>query len=180
MARPIRHETVPIDDLILYGDNPRQGDIGVIAESLKELDQFRTVVVNANPDADTYMNIAAGNHTVQAAKWIGWDQIQVGFVELTDDEFKRVVLVDNRSNDLATYDSAVLVQMLEELAATDQGLAATGYDGDDLDTLLSDLSQSLSFEPEDEAAKLDELDGTSARVTCPNCAHEFTWGERKK
>lgn len=140
-------KTVKLSSLTPYYKNPRHGDVGVIAESLEKLGQYRSIVVNEGSKTGRPMEILAGNHTWQAAGFLGWETMDIDLVDVDDETAARIVAVDNRSNDLATYDTPELVELLEMLAATDEGLIATGYDGDDLDELLADLE---SFDPEPE------------------------------
>ena len=93
--------------------------------------------------------ILAGNHTWKAAKALGWQQINAGFIETKDDdEALRILLADNRTTDLASYDDAGLAELLKELVASDQELVGTLYEGDDLDDLIYKLEGSLgTFEP---------------------------------
>ena len=68
--------------------------------------------------------------------------------------------------------------MLVELAgSSERGLAATGYDPDELDALLFDLEQRLEFAPDEETAALDRL-APRPKATCPKCGHQFTWDEQ--
>jgi ParB-like chromosome segregation protein Spo0J len=121
--------TVPINDLTPYPGNARQGDVGAIAESLTTNGQFRPIVVNRSTS-----EILVGNHTWQAARLLGWSEIAVTFVDVEPDEARRIVLVDNRTTDLATYDPDSLLDLLKSVA-TD--LTGTGFTGDDLDDLLT-------------------------------------------
>ena len=136
---PMEHRTTPLKSLTLYPTNPRRGRLDIITESLTTLGQYRTIVANDNPDADTHMTVLAGNHTMQAMRDLGWVEADVTFVSVDDETAARIVLMDNRSNDVASYDDTALVAMLVELEATDLSLVATGYDNDTLDTLLAEL-----------------------------------------
>jgi hypothetical protein len=160
-GRPVRREgehtgmaletvTVPIGDLHPYYRNPRQGDVGAISESLKHLGQYRTIVVNRGTLTGRPNEILAGNHTHQAAVHLKWKEIDVDYVDVDEETAARIVAVDNRTNDLATYDPFELTEMLKDLAATDLGLIATGYDGDDLDDLLAQVWPEATFEKEDD------------------------------
>lgn len=122
---------VPIAGLVPYGRNPRQGNVQVIVDSLARHGQYRPIVVRAKT-----FEVLAGNHTLAAAKELGWSEIAATFVECSDDEAARIVLVDNRAADLGTYDDELLAELLEGL----EDLEGTGYDTDDLDFLraLSD------------------------------------------
>lgn len=133
------HETleklqVPIEGLKPYHRNPRQGDIGAIMQSLEHHGQYRPIVVNSRTQ-----EVLAGNHTLEAARQLGWDQIAATFVDVDEDQAARIVLIDNRANDLATYDADALTALLQELAADEGGLTGTGFDGDDLDDMLAEL-----------------------------------------
>jgi hypothetical protein len=120
-------EQVSVDDLEPHPNNPRRGDVNVIAESLTANGQFRPLVISSD-------NIVlAGNHTLQAAQSLGWGQIDVVRLEVDGDseEATKVMLADNRSSDLGTYDDGDLVAVLTEL----DDLLGTGYVADDLDDL---------------------------------------------
>ena len=146
--------TVPVDSLVLAQPNPREGDVGAIAESLTVHGQFRAIVVNAPT-----MTVLDGNHTLRAARFLGWTDVAVTFVDVDDEEAARIMLVANRTNDLATYDNHTLADMLTELAVTPKGLDGTGFDSDALAELAADLDAPLQF---------------SKPIVCPECGHEFT------
>jgi len=103
-------DLVPINDLRPYPANPRTGDIGAIAESLERLGQFRPIVARRGDNT-----ILAGNHTWQAARALGWQYIAVTFVQCTDEEAARIVLVDNRTADHGTYDDKALKDLIASL-----------------------------------------------------------------
>lgn len=123
----VSSEVVDIADLAPYPSNAREGDVGAISESLRTLGQFRPIVVNRST-----CQVLVGNHTLRAAHALGWTQIAVTWVDVDEEEARRIVLVDNRTSDLATYDNDDLLALL-----TDVNVAGTGYSGDDIDDLLS-------------------------------------------
>ena len=51
-------------------------------------------------------------------------------------------------DDLATYNDAALLELLQDLADTPDGLEGTGFTGDDLDDLIARLNTG-DHEPED-------------------------------
>ncbi len=141
---------VPIDTLTPHPSNSRQGDIGAISESLQHHGQYRPIVVQQST-----RHIVAGNHTWKAAKTLGWDTISATLIDVDDEAALRILLVDNRTNDLATYDDHGLADLLVELAQTPQQLAGTGFDGDDLDLLIAQMD-SDSERREDNAAEIPD------------------------
>lgn len=124
-------ETVDINSVFPYPMNARQGDIGLISESLAKNGQFRPIVVNKRDNS-----ILVGNHTWKAAKMLGWKEIAVTFVDADDESAARIVLADNRTADLGSYDHVELAEILQTLPAFE----GTGYNGDDLDELMQEVA----------------------------------------
>lgn len=135
MAHNIRPELIKlakaIDEVQPHPRNVRQGDVGAIATSLEANGQYRPIVVHKDTGY-----ILAGNHTYKAAKSLGWDKIAMTFVECSEDDAMRILLADNKSSDLATYDDAALADLLKELVANDT-LDGSLYEPSDLDDLLA-------------------------------------------
>lgn len=138
---------VPIDSLTPYQDNPRCGDLEAIKESLAVNGQYRPIVANRRTG-----EVLAGNHTLRAAEQLGWTRIAVTWVDVDDETARRIVLVDNRSNDLAGYDDALLASILEDLP----DLEGTGYDQAALADLLAGRDEPIALTDPDEAAPLPE------------------------
>lgn len=135
MIRPeLKEFATPINNLKPHPQNVRQGDIGAISQSLKQHGQYRPIVVQRSTGF-----ILAGNHTYKAALSLKWKQIAATYVDCDDEQALRILLIDNRANDLASYDDSALVEMLKGLMDTELKLEGTGFDPDDLDQLLKDL-----------------------------------------
>lgn len=122
----------PIGDLIEHPANPRKGDIAALKASLDEHEFYGAIVVQ-----ESTKRILAGNHRWKAAQAVGYETVPVLFVDVDDEQARRILLVDNRVNDLATYDNDALLALLRELDASDHGLTGTGYNADDLALLAS-------------------------------------------
>lgn len=127
-------ELVDLDTLNPLMGNARQGDVGAISESLAEFGQFRPIVVNKRD-----RTILVGNHTWSAAKALGWKQIGVAWVDVSEEQALKIALVDNRSADLSSYDDQILAALLTEVDT--QG---TGFGAGDVDDLLKDLASGKS------------------------------------
>lgn len=140
------HVTVPIDAIRPHPRNPRQGDVGAIHESIENNGFYGAIIAQKSTGY-----ILAGNHRWQAARQAGATEIPVTWVDVDDDHALRILLADNRTNDLATYDTDTLAQLLREIHADTGSLLGTGYDGDDLDQLLADLGQAPEPGPAPEA-----------------------------
>jgi ParB-like chromosome segregation protein Spo0J len=129
------YEMVAVGRLKVHPRNPRQGDVGAICESIRANQFFGALVVQRST-----CHVLAGNHRLLAAKQVGMAEVPVLWVDCDDDRALRILLADNRTNDLADYNPAALTDLLKELAATPAALTGTGYDGDALDELLAGLN----------------------------------------
>ena len=153
----LKVDYVKLGKVQTHPNNVRQGDVGAIMESLETHGQYRPIVVQRSTGY-----ILAGNHTYQAAAQLGWSDIAVTYVDATDDEATRILLVDNRSNDLASYDDFALAALLQDLAASEIGLVGTGFDGDALQDLLTTLEWS-----DDAVEALDPVNLYTKKITAP-------------
>lgn len=144
-------DDVPIDTLVLHPRNARRGDIGAIHTSIQETGFYGRVLVQRST-----MHVLAGNHRLQAAQHAGATHVPAEIIDVDDDTALRILLADNRTNDLADYDDAKLAELLRDLVTNTGTLDGTGYDGDDLD----DLENLLAGPPD-----LDDLANTRDNTT---------------
>jgi ParB-like chromosome segregation protein Spo0J len=153
---------VLIDAVKPYPGNARQGDIDGIVQSLRMNGQFRPIVVRKETQ-----EILAGNHTWKAAKKAGWTHINVTFVEgITDEAATRIVLADNRYNDLATYNVPDLTALLESLQGD---LSGTGFDN----YVATNLEAAFREAEETSNSILGNGERQPRTLTCPACAHQW-------
>lgn len=152
-----------INTLNPYPGNARRGNIELIADSLARLGQYRPIVVNlGDMEPSLTRTILAGNHTYQAAKRLGWKEIDVHFVDVDADIAKRIVLVDNKANDASTYETQELVDLLESLP----DLNATGFTQDELDDMLKALDGINDEDP----PQPETVEGNAILVNCESLA----------
>lgn len=129
------YRTATVSELTPHPANPRQGDVGAIHESIETNGFYGALIVQKSTGY-----VLAGNHRLIAAIHAGALDIPILEIDVDDDTATRILLADNRTNDVAGYDDDALARILEELNATALGLAGTGYDTDDLDQILGDLA----------------------------------------
>ena len=120
-------ETVSVNEIQTHPLNPREGDIGAIIESLSTMGQYRPIVVNRPTK-----HCVSGNHTLQAAVQLGWEKIAVHWIDVDDIEEIKILIVDNRTSDLVTYDSGDLNKLL-----TSTSTKGTGFSRDEVAEILS-------------------------------------------
>lgn len=121
-------QLLPVADLRLYHRNPRVGNVDRIKQSLVVNAQYKPVVVNAGTHTGRPLEVLCGNHTVKAARDLGWESVAAVTVDVDEDQAARIVVTDNRTSDLGEYDDRLLLELLADLPDLD----GTGYDPGDL------------------------------------------------
>ena len=109
--------------------NPR--NLASIKQSLERFGQTKPVVVGA--DGKT---IIAGNGTWQAARELGWTHIAAAKTKLKDGEAIAYGIADNRTSELAEWDSETLADLVGDL---DEDLQSTlSFNDKELGRLLGE------------------------------------------
>lgn len=132
---------IPIEDLEYLEGNPRKGDVLAIQSSLEEFGQLKAVVVRVNDDGSK--TIIAGNHTVAAARNLGWTEI-AAVVDSEMDEATAVAfaLVDNRVSELGHNDPELLVDSIIQVSEIYPTiLDSVGWDDFEVASMQTDLMQ---------------------------------------
>lgn len=142
-----RIERVSVSTLTPHPENPRRGNIELIAESLATNGQFQPLVVQ---DSTSY--ILAGNHTFKAATLIlGWPEIDIVRVDVNDEAALRILLAANRTADDGSYDELLLATLLGEIREEDESLLiGTGYSAEEVDEMLANA---VILEPDTEESE---------------------------
>lgn len=122
----------PIDSVQPYPGNARKHNLEVLRESIRLHGQYRAIIVQRSSGY-----IIAGNGTWQACREEGFAGVAVDYVDVDDDQARRILLVDNRSNDVAGYDDQALADLLTSLS----DLAGTGFREADVADLLASLER---------------------------------------
>lgn len=152
---------VAVDDLAAFPGNARLHAEDVLQESAKLNGQYRSIIARRAPSGR--LEILAGHGTRDAFAAIGNTTVRVEIIEASDDEAARIVLVDNRGNDLASYDESMLLDLLESVP----DLTGTGYDDAFLESLVDAVSAGGSGADDDPAAVDDVPDVPKDPITRP-------------
>lgn len=126
---------VPIDSVRQHPDNPNNGDVDAIVESI-QINGFFTAIT---ADKDTGY-ILAGNHRYQALHALGATEIPVIWTQQDPTSSTRILIADNRLGQMAQMDNAALAELLQDLQETETGLAGSGYDDGSLEALLAQVA----------------------------------------
>jgi ParB-like chromosome segregation protein Spo0J len=134
----MKYETVKVADLSNDPANARkhgEKNIATIVASLRRFGQQKPIVV------DSSGVVRAGNGTLEAARQLGWDTIEIQRTELTSSDAIAYAIADNRTSELAEWDDDILAAQLQGLLTEDEELLdAAGFDEDELAALLDELT----------------------------------------
>lgn len=124
-------ERVPWESLKPHPENPRNGDVDAIAESVVVNGVFRPVITARDG------TILAGHHLWYALGQLRHKEVDIVRLDLDpySHEAIRTMVSDNRTSDLGRYDDSLLMELLHQLEDTDDGLSGTGYAPDSLELL---------------------------------------------
>ncbi|MEV0379786.1 ParB N-terminal domain-containing protein [Nonomuraea sp. NPDC050643] len=153
------YRMVPVANLEPHPDNPHQGDVDVIAESIEKNGFYGTILVQ-----QSRMRIIAGEHRWRGAKAKGLGQVPALILDVDDDAALRILLADNRTAEIGGYDDQALAELLRSLDDLD-GTGWTEQDLDDLaEAIASDNAVALTSDraPTPGGGRADQA-GTGAR-----------------
>lgn len=105
-------------------------NIEAIMASLRRFGQQKPIV------ADKDGIVWAGNGTLEAAKRLGWETIEVVRTNLTGVEATAFAIADNRTSELADWDLDGLDVMLKSLSEQGFELSDIGFSQGDVEELL--------------------------------------------
>jgi ParB-like chromosome segregation protein Spo0J len=155
----LKESIIDIDSVEPHPKNARQGDVGMIATSLELNGQYRPIIIQESTGF-----IIAGNHTWKAAKSLGWTEIAATKLSVDEDQSFRILLADNKANDLASYDDSDLLNLLIEMNESDRGLEGTLFSCDDIDDLMALLESNDLEDVIEEHGLHDGTDGFTATI----------------
>jgi DNA modification methylase len=145
--------TLPLEKLIAYARNPRKNAsaVATVAASLKEFGWRQPIVV------DEAMVILAGHTRLEAARQLGLTEVPVHVARgLTPAQARAYRLMDNRSNENAEWDDALLGLELDDLQLEGFDLTLTGFEDDELDRLLRGHDATGARDDEDDIPETPE------------------------
>lgn len=153
-------QVLPIDRVEQHPLNARVHNVEAIEKSMTEFGQYQPIVVQESTGF-----VIAGNGRLLAARNLGWTEISAVVHDIDDERAAAMLLVDNRTSDLATYDPEALVALLESV----DDLEVAGYSEQDLTELLFKMTPPVEFPTVD-------IDDEDFEQTCPKCGFEFNGG----
>lgn len=113
-----KYELVNVAVLKPHPENPRKGALMDIEESVDTNGFYGAVIAQKSTG-----HILAGTHRWKAAQNVGEEMVPVLWADVDNKQAVKILLADNRTSDLATYDQDKLSAILEGL----DDLSGTGF-----------------------------------------------------
>lgn len=166
MTDTLRIEYVALDELKRHPRNPKAHDLGAIHTSVNRFGYVNPVLIDERTGwlvaghgrLDTLAQMKAEGKAppariqVKGGEW--YVPVIRGVSFNSDAEVEAYLVADNRLTELGGWNEPELAALLQSLADEDVNLLeATGYDGEDLQALLDDLTPPAPAE--DKGAQID-------------------------
>lgn len=122
-----QYPLVAAEKLRFYPGNARLHDDDLLQESLAVNGQYKPIVVQRSTDY-----VLAGNGTLEAALALGWSHVAVAYLDVSNDEARTIVLVDNEASERGGYDYGLLAELLGQ----QDDWAGSGFDQERYEAIL--------------------------------------------
>ena len=120
-------DAIALDAISEHPDNANEGALGVIEEAMAELGFYGGILVQQSTG-----HILVGNHRTRTARAAGATHLPGWWYTGSDEEARKILAVDNRSNRLGKDNRAKLLALLRPMAT----LRGSGYSERDMLALL--------------------------------------------
>jgi ParB-like chromosome segregation protein Spo0J len=130
----VTYKRVPIDSLFEDPANARkhgERNLETISNSLRCFGQVESLVVQKSTG-----KVIGGNGRLRVMKDLGWDEVDIAEVDITDVQSVSLGIALNRTAELAEWDDEILAATLNGLALEEGLLGAAGYDEEELAAML--------------------------------------------
>ena len=162
-----------IDEIKEYENNPRINDsaVNAVAESIKQFGFKVPIVV----DGDN--TIVAGHTRYKAAHRLGLAAVPcIVASDLTPEQIKAFRLADNKTSEIADWDSEKLLAEIKNLLNTEIDMSSFGFDMDSFNfeiesetELIQDVPPEVDFENEPKTKIGDVYILGNHRLICGDC-----------
>lgn len=130
------HLIGPLTDVQPHPDNPRNGDIEAIIESIRLNGLYAGLVAQRSTG-----RIVVGNHRYAALLELGADRAPITWVDVDDTLALRILLADNKVGDRAINDEAQLLDLIRSLDSLD----GSGFTQRDIERLITRVEAPLEL-----------------------------------
>lgn len=164
---PVR---VRLDSLIPDPANARQHNeqnIQTVVNSLRTFGQVEPLIAQKST-----RRLIAGHGRIEAMQLIHWEEADVVFLDVSDDEATRLALVLNRSAELATWNIEMLPRLLSSIKAAGGDVGALGWSEEDAKLLIGGEVQIGTADASSEFASGSQFNATTLMSFVIECTQQ--------
>ena len=173
VAEQLRPFLVPVNELTPDPANARTHgvrNVAAIAASMKRFGQDQLLVVQKSG-----MVVRKGNGRLEAALRLGWTHVAAIVVDEGSVEATARALADNRASDLASWNDAVLGQLLRSLEKDGAEVFDLGWSADELRLAMASANGSTVGSDAEAPERFKEVDEKiETEFRCPKCSYEWS------
>jgi ParB-like chromosome segregation protein Spo0J len=130
-----------------------------VKDSLVANGQYAPLVVNKND-----MVVVVGNCRYEAMRLLDWTEADCLLLDLTQQQARRLSILDNRSAELSVWEPALLKEAIGDLEAFGVDTGRLGFKEDELRRIF-EITGSKEREGSGETK--------GERFACPKCGHKW-------
>ncbi len=125
-------QQIELGKLTPWDRNPRKNEhaVDAVAESIRQFG-FNVPII-----CDQDLQVVAGHVRLKAAKKLGLKQVPVIQLRLTDAERDAFAIADNKTGEIADWDTDALADILKDLRSLTTDLPSLGFNDAELQALL--------------------------------------------
>lgn len=147
-------ERIPLEDLLPYARNSRTHtaeQVNELAALMREFGWTNPCIVRGSPPT-----LGAGHARVLAAKKLGASHAPcIRVDDLTEAQFRALVIADNRAGEKAGWDDKLLAVEFDDVVASGFPLELTGFDAADVRDVRKRAAKGESSTPKGQAGEDD-------------------------
>lgn len=153
-VREAAAEWIGLEKLVGWDSNPRR-NADAVARVARSIKRFGFgAPVTAFQRSDGAIEIIAGHTRVKAARKVGLSEVPVRLLALPPDEAHKLAVADNKLQELAAWDKALLGPMLGEWQDDGEDLSDLGFNDAEIRQLVG----------QDDEVEVEELDVSQCRA----------------
>tara|TARA_Y100001963_G_scaffold157866_1_gene255464 strand:+ start:6224 stop:7573 length:1350 start_codon:yes stop_codon:yes gene_type:complete len=142
-----------VEELTPWPDNPRLNDDAVtaVADSIQRFGFSSPIIARKENRM-----IIAGHTRFKAAKLLGYKEVPVRLMDLSQDQSRLLALADNKIGELSLWDEDKLSEVIHSMNEEGLDLDGLGFSEEELDSLLKETDLDLEDSEEEALPELQE------------------------
>lgn len=161
---------VPLAQLTPYARNPRrnEGSVAAVAASIRQFGFRNPIIIDANG------TVIAGHTRLKAAQALGMKEVPVVRADdLTEEQAAAFRLVDNKAQELSSWDFSLLMDELTDIKGIDMTEFGFSYSEEEEEPRRKSEGSRESNLDDGYEIDVSTFDREEFKCECPECGFKF-------